>query len=571
MSQASQGLSQHPVDPLARVLDLFDALVTAMARPASLHGLLDDTLRTAAGFAGAAGGAVAVWAPGASAPMLTACCGVLMDGTALAGLKGDLGGTDPRGESDLLQGLAVEWGESAAMSHGLALLDATSWLTPRGEYGFACLVGVADGEPCEWRGRALKAVAGLLGHAIEQIRLAGEVEVRMAARDAAWASVYDLAVALTHDMDTDRLLDAIVRRAIHLLDARAGVLSQLDEATGDNLITVAYLDGEPAVGMLNHRMPAGAGLAGRVIASGEPVLLRDCEFVEIETPPHRRTSLVAVPLLVQGRCVGVLAAGDDASARAFTQDDVQTLVLLAQQAGLLLAALRGRGQEAMLAVHRERARLARGLHDGLAQNLASLLMKAELCSQLARGAGEELECELDRLATGLQSAIRETRTAIFSLHEAPSTLQALINLLRLVVPRYEEHTGVQVTFTCEGPERELGSHALGMALLSVAQEALTNALKHANATQVRVCLNLSCRKKLELHVEDDGSGFDLERVGGGATGHFGVSGMRSCVEELGGSLQIDSKAGRGTTVTAIFPLGSAGGRGYGQDHPAYRG
>jgi two-component system response regulator DegU len=251
----------------------------------------------------------------------------------------------------------------------------------------------------------------------------------------------------------------------------------------------------------------------------------------------------------------MLAVGDDPENRRFTTDEMQTLVLLAQQAGALLERSRGHAQRELLTVHRERARLARELHDGLAQNLASLLLKAELCNDLARNAKPELAEQIELLAEGIQQSVRETRAAISSLYEAPSDSESLMDALSLLAARFESQTGVRVALSWEGEAHRVFPPATRMALLRVAQEALSNVRKHACAQRVCAHLNATSPKTVTLSVHDDGCGFDgrSEDALEGAQ-RFGLRGMRERVEELGGSLRVDSTPGHGATVTALLPL-----------------
>ena len=514
--------------PLSAVLGLYNALVTVLARPASVEAMLQEVMQIVVDYLGASGAAVAVWEPVAADPIVSASCG------ELAGLGyGQWLIREPAHISrEVVAGLAVEWGEVTAGGRGLSLLGATSWLSHRGEYGLAFLVGPRGMVGGGWRQEALAAAAGLVGHAMERMRLGAEMEARLAERDARWSSLYDIGVALTRSLDSDRLLDEVVRRAIELLHTRSGALALLDDVTGEDVVTVAYVDGAPFPRMLGQRSPPGKSIAGRVIRSGEPLLVSDHEFgpstpgmpAPMPDMPPQRTTVVAAPLFVQGQCVGALAVGDNPLTRRFTADDIQTLVLLAQQAGAALEKARGAAEHAMLTVHRERARFARELHDGLAQNLATLLLKAELCHDLARGAGPELEQELDLLAGGLQGAIRETRAAIFSLREPAANDQPLIEALRLVTGRFEAETRVPVTLRTDGAAERTFPLAQQMALLGVAQEALTNVRKHASPTRVCVSLNTSRPNSVELIVEDDGCGFDPAALGEGVDdGHFGVA------------------------------------------------
>ena len=119
-----------------------------------------------------------------------------------------------------------------------------------------------------------------------------------------------------------------------------------------------------------------------------------------------------MPLISEGRAIGALTVSDDTPGRRFTEDDAQTLSLFAQQAALILEGARRRQQERELALNAERTRLARDLHDGLAQDLAALLLRADACQSLLGEGDEALRDQLEAISVGLQQAIRDARATI---------------------------------------------------------------------------------------------------------------------------------------------------------------
>lgn len=465
---------------------------------------------------------------------------------------------------------ALRWARGLADGRGYEAL-AASVLPFRGEpIGVVCLFGGPDARQ-PWQQEGLSAAALEIGLAVAHLRLRHEVETQLRERNERWSSLYEMAVSLNRATDSDALLDELVQRAIRLLHARGGSLSVIDEATGEAVIRVAYLNGAPSEAMLGYRQPPGVGLAAQVMSSGRTLHLPDYQFVATSsTPPALRTSVIAAPLFVQGVPVGVLAVGDNPEWRSFTEDDIQTIELLAQAAGAILEKLHGRIQEQALTIHRERARLARELHDGLAQNLASLLLKAELCHDMAREVAPGLAQQVDSLAEGIQQAVRETRAAITSLRELPSDGERLMDALNLLAARFESQTRVPVALSWEGQAHRVFPAAAHTALLRVAQEALANVRKHACAERVCVHLNAVSPKTVELSVHDDGCGFEAHEVELDASEQgqrFGLRGMRERVEELGGSLRIDTAPGRGATVTAVLPLN--GRLDIGENQPAH--
>lgn len=559
LPSAAQMASPDPaIIPLQDILALHRALVSARARLPDLDAFLLDVLETLCHHLRAEGGLIGLCDSGRRT-----FAQIVRSGAAPAVPSNGLLSTPLpchfQAEAAERNAMAVAWAEEAARGSELAVLGAAGLAVRDDAMGIVCLFGAAGCERFAWQQEGLAAAALEIGLAVSHLRLRRDVESRLRERNERWSALYEIALALTRVMDSDQLLDELVRRAIRLLRTRGGSLSVTDEVTGESVVTVAYINGKPAEPMLGYRMPPGEGLAAHVMATGHTLHLPDYEFEQHSALSKLRTSVIAAPLFVQDQAVGVLAVGDDPAVRQFTEDDVQTVELLAQAAGAILEKAHGRSQERSLTIHRERARLARELHDGLAQNLASLLLRAEVCHDIARHSAPDLAPPIDALAEGIQQAVRETRAAIASLHEAPSDGERLMDALSLLAARFESQTRVPVALSWEGQAHRSFPAATHMALLRVAQEALANVRKHACARNVCAHLNASDPKIVELTVHDDGCGFDAQQMD--ATDdrqRFGLRGMRGRMEELGGSLTIDTARGCGTTVTAVVPLSGPG-------------
>ena len=204
----------------------------------------------------------------------------------------------------------------------------------------------------------------------------------------------------------------------------------------------------------------------------------------------------------------------------------------------------------------ERLRLSRELHDEMGQLLTALLLGLKT---LERGpdAGdqsariEELEKLADRIA-------RETQQLALDLRPAALDTLGLELALENLLQEWTERTGTEIDFHSVGLGGERFSPEVEAALYRVAQEALNNVLKHARATRVSVLLE--CRERfLRLIVEDDGTGFDVEQTlaSPGKARRLGVRGMRERVARLGGTLEIESSPGGGTTLFVRIPDTSA--------------
>jgi NarL family two-component system sensor histidine kinase YdfH len=199
-----------------------------------------------------------------------------------------------------------------------------------------------------------------------------------------------------------------------------------------------------------------------------------------------------------------------------------------------------------LSVGRERERMARELHDTLAQGLAGLILQLEAADGHLEGgnpirAQEVVQQAMQRARTTLQ----EARRAIQSLRPAALEQGNLMDAIRREIQQFAADTGVRTTLAV-GADAPDVSPAMAQDILRIVQESLSNVARHAQASHVRVRLAEN-RHGLVVVVQDDGVGFDpaegLERPG-----CYGVAGMRERARRLGGALRVESAPGEGTSV-----------------------
>ncbi len=201
------------------------------------------------------------------------------------------------------------------------------------------------------------------------------------------------------------------------------------------------------------------------------------------------------------------------------------------------------------AVAEERARLARELHDSVTQSLYSLVLYSGALARLlpadTSAEARDYVARLERLA---QDTLREMRLLVFELRPSALAEEGLVAALRSRLEAVETRAAVQVHL--EAPESIRLPPAVEEGLYRIAQEALNNALKHAQATSVRVTLSAG-EDSVYLAVRDNGRGFDP------AAGHLaglGLRNMRERAAELGGELRINAAPGQGTVVWVRLPL-----------------
>jgi signal transduction histidine kinase len=205
------------------------------------------------------------------------------------------------------------------------------------------------------------------------------------------------------------------------------------------------------------------------------------------------------------------------------------------------------------AIAEERRRMAREIHDGLAQNLASLRLRARLWHNVIDEHPERMHDEVEAMRDFLSEQIREVRRSIFALRPVALDELGFYPALRQFVDDFGEQNRLRIDLRILGAEGPLPS-LLEPVLFRIVQEALNNVSRHAEATSASIDLDLRNASFPVLVIRDDGQGFDttaLERAS--RLGHLGLTQMRERVEELGGTLQVQSRAGRGTEIRVVLP------------------
>ncbi len=204
----------------------------------------------------------------------------------------------------------------------------------------------------------------------------------------------------------------------------------------------------------------------------------------------------------------------------------------------------------------ERQRLAREIHDTLAQGFASIVTLAEAARAHAGISPQDAMRRLEEVGHAARSSLDEARRAIWALRPEALEHRSLGRALGELAAGFGVQTGIDIQSAVTGEEDELAPGAQE-ALLRIAQESLTNVRKHARAHRVRLTLSYLDDATL-LDVCDDGIGFELAAPArNGSGGGFGLAGMRERLAAHGGTLTIESAPGQGTTVAAAVPRGPA--------------
>jgi len=297
------------------------------------------------------------------------------------------------------------------------------------------------------------------------------------------------------------------------------------------------------------RLPVENSLAGMAIQQEKPQLIND--LPALVQAYHRNPDLKAVlvvPLRAKETIIGVVDVVNKSG--GFSEDDLRIMNLFSAEAAIAIENARLREQAEQLAVMKERQRLARELHDSVTQALYTVNLYAN-ATQLALSSGKEVVATeyLNELINIAREAMLDMRLLIFELHPPILEKEGLVTALRTRLEAVEARSGIQTNFHVEG-ERRLPL-SVETELYRLAQEALTNAVKHAKANHVAIRLQFS-EQRFCFEVRDDGVGFDLMTAK--HSGGLGIQGMQERVKQIDGELMIESTPGKGTTVGVMVEI-----------------
>jgi len=254
-------------------------------------------------------------------------------------------------------------------------------------------------------------------------------------------------------------------------------------------------------------------------------------------------SELAVPLKTKEMTIGVLHVQSD-RLNAFDESDLAVLQSLAHQAAIAIENAGLYEQAHQVATLKERQRLARELHDSVTQALYGVTLYAEAAARLLSSGDVDMAADhLRELQDTAQEALREMRLLIFELRPPVLQREGLVTALQIRLEAVEERAGLETEFKVEGEGRL--PLEIEEELYRIAQEALNNALKHAQARRITVSLR-QVQRTVTLEIADDGIGFDPSTAL--EYGGLGLEGMEERAAQLGARLTVQSRPGEGTRV-----------------------
>ncbi len=362
-------------------------------------------------------------------------------------------------------------------------------------------------------------------------------------------------LALASELTLDVVLQRIVELAADITNARYGALSVLgEEGRIERFITEGVTPEErTAIG----DPPTGHGILGLIISEGVPLRIDDLTADPRSSgfPPNHPSmrSLLGAPVMARGKIFGNLYLAEKKGASAFTDDDERILVVLATQVGVAVenARLYEESEHAQRELRRlevldERERIAKELHDGVIQSLFAVGMSLQGAVALAADPG--IASRIEGAVEDIDRAIRDLRNYIFGLQPGILADRQLDQALRELGSDFEARSDV-VTVVDVDPTVASELASVASDVVQLTREALSNVGRHAKAATCRVSLRRNGGSAF-LEIDDDGRGFELD----GKSGGLGIANLRDRVGSLGGTMDIDSRAGEGTAVRISLPL-----------------
>jgi signal transduction histidine kinase len=390
-------------------------------------------------------------------------------------------------------------------------------------------------------------------------RHADELEQRVIDRTRELSALYEVAALASQPLDLETILGQSLDQVLETVAGDAGIIHLLegvdnpfpDQTSRKRVLRLLVHQGilPDAVDEMRS-LSADGGLVGWVIDHDEPLIVPDISIdgrtkLVFRTEPR---AYVGVPLRAGGRALGVLSIVRRTDQPSLTVEELSMLTSVADQLGTVVESIRLRDQAERAAVLEERGRLARELHDSVTQLLYSINLFAKAGRDAySQGNVQGGNAHLTKLGDTASQAIKEMRLLLYELRPRALEQQGLIGAIQHRLDAVEGRAGVSAQLlantTVELPAQ------VEQELYHIVQEALNNALKHSEATSVKVQIEADV-EGVRVEVTDDGSGLDPHGASKG--GGMGLASMRERAERIGGRLTILSEPGKGTTVQFSF-------------------
>ncbi|HKP54231.1 MAG TPA: GAF domain-containing sensor histidine kinase [Chloroflexia bacterium] len=381
----------------------------------------------------------------------------------------------------------------------------------------------------------------------EQVELLDKQRTLLERRVREITALVHSGALLTSTLDLDRLLSLILEQLEEVVEYDRASVQMLIEGRLRIIAGRGFMRPDEVLGLSFD--PRENVLTRRMLDDGAPIILSDVAnepgFVADPGDPTR--AWIGVPLVARGEVIGALTL-DKKEPNFYDEADGATVLAFANQAAIAIenARLYDRAREQDILA--ERNRLARELHDSLSQSLFSMVLNAEAANHFFDTDSPRARAQIAILYETANAALKDMRSLIFELRPANLENEGLATVLTKHAKMIGERYGIKIRTHIAGQRRL--SLPIEKALFRVAQEALNNVVKHANATEVTITLSNN-ENWVTMSIEDNGTGIAPGAI---KPNTLGLTSMRERVEQLSGTIEFTSgPGGVGTIVKVKVP------------------
>jgi signal transduction histidine kinase len=354
-------------------------------------------------------------------------------------------------------------------------------------------------------------------------------------------------------LNLNEILDIVlsgITTEIGFEGAMLGFCDEQNKVLTNWIVSVSYRN-ESVSGLKDLEIPisdAGGPVARSVIDKRPYLVSRDSKS-EKTMPRHLKNKPFAVlPMTFKDRIVGVIVVDNHLSRKPISEKDVPVLKSIANQAAVAIENAKLMIKNQMLVVTEERSRIAREIHDGLAQSLFSIALNLQACVKKMGDDPAGTRDKLGQLQELASKSLKELRQYIYNLPSTNLTDKGLVTALRSHIENIARLNGLESDFSTLGSVESLPPE-VEECFYRVGQEALANVVKHAGASKVEVRLETKNGSAI-LTVADNGRGFNRVKP----KESMGISNMKRRVESLSGTLSLEPNNGCGVCVRAKVPI-----------------
>lgn len=377
---------------------------------------------------------------------------------------------------------------------------------------------------------------------------------KLEARSRELSILHSIAAALNRTVDMEQALGTALAQVAELLGLETGWIWLLNERTGKSYLGAAQ-NLPPALTKNPHRMEGRCYCldtyrAGDMDGAANVNVVRCSRLSGVVNGANGLCYHASIPLYAHGKKLGVLNVASQ-DWRELSAEDLRLLYTVGDLVSIAIERAYLFASSARLGAEEERGRLARELHDTLAQGLTAIALQLESVDDLLDGETDRRRIQATvRKALALTRAnIEETRRSVQDLRAAPLEGRTLPEALASLASSWSRQQGIPVACETVGERGPLPA-PVETGVYRIAQETLTNIATHAQAKRVTLRLETTPHA-VRLTIEDDGLGFDAATI---PPGRYGIVGMNERAKLLGGCLELSSCPGEGTRIAVTIPL-----------------